>query len=129
MGGSYLLDTNTVIGLMEGLPGSRTLLDRDDPVLVSIIVLGELYYGAQKSQRFEHNLERIRTITSLCTVLGCAWGTAHEYGRLKNEQRKKGRPIPENDLWIAATARQYDLILVTRDGHFDEIDGLSTEVW
>ena len=88
-----------------------------------------MWVAAQKSQRVEHNLERIRTITSLCTVLGCDWGTAREYGRLKNEQRKKGRPIPENDFWIAATARQYGLILVTRDGHFDEIDGLSTEVW
>jgi len=48
---------------------------------------------------------------------------------LKAEQRTKGLPIPENDLWIAASARQHNLVLVTRDHHFDQVAGLSTEVW
>ncbi|HEY4572503.1 MAG TPA: PIN domain-containing protein [Thermoanaerobaculia bacterium] len=42
---------------------------------------------------------------------------------------RKGRPIPENDIWIAASARQHGLTLATRDGHFDDVDGLITETW
>lgn len=129
MSGSYLLDTNAVVDLVEGLPGPMARFETDDPAFLSIVVLGELYYGAGKSQRARYNLERFEAIAAGCTVLGCDWETAREYGRLKNEQRKKGRPIPENDLWIAATARQHGLTLVTHDGHFDEIDRLSTEVW
>ena len=43
--------------------------------------------------------------------------------------RQKGRPIRNNDIWIAAIAMQYDLILVTRDSHFDEVESLQTERW
>lgn len=55
--------------------------------------------------------------------------TARQYGEIKNKLRKKGRPLPENDIWIAALALQYDLILVTRDQHFDEIDNLKLVSW
>ena len=54
---------------------------------------------------------------------------AIEYGQIKNNLRAKGRPIPENDIWIAALAKQYGLTLVTRDGHFGEVDGLAIEAW
>lgn len=54
---------------------------------------------------------------------------AQLYGALKSEQRTKGRPIPEKDLWIAACAHQHDLVLVTRNRHFDHVAGLSTELW
>jgi len=62
-------------------------------------------------------------------VLACDTETAREYGQIKNSLRAKGKPIPENDIWIAAIAIQYDLTLVTRDGHFTEIEGLATETW
>jgi tRNA(fMet)-specific endonuclease VapC len=55
--------------------------------------------------------------------------TAKFYGSIKAALRKKGKPIPENDIWIAAIAQQYDLILITRDNHFSEIDNLNTELW
>jgi tRNA(fMet)-specific endonuclease VapC len=50
-------------------------------------------------------------------------------GEIKNQLRAKGRPIPENDIWIAAIAIQYQLILVVPDGHFHEVGGLQVEVW
>jgi tRNA(fMet)-specific endonuclease VapC len=55
--------------------------------------------------------------------------TAKRYGEIKNLLRTKGRPIPENDLWIAAIAQQYDLTLVTRDPHFKSVEKLKIEVW
>jgi tRNA(fMet)-specific endonuclease VapC len=55
--------------------------------------------------------------------------TATVYGIIKASLRKKGKPILENDIWIATLAKQYELILITRDKHFNEIDGLSIENW
>ena len=62
-------------------------------------------------------------------VLVCDPGTAWEYARIKIDLRSKGRPIPENDIWIAATARQHGLTLVTRDQHFSAVDGLKCDAW
>jgi len=59
----------------------------------------------------------------------CQATTAQQYGDIKNQLRAKGRPIPENDIWIAAIAMQYQLTLVARDGHFHEVDGLQVEAW
>ena len=55
--------------------------------------------------------------------------TARQYGEIKESLRAKGRPIPENDIWIAAIAFQYQLSLVTRDQHFSEIKGLAIKTW
>lgn len=55
--------------------------------------------------------------------------TALQYGRIKQRLRRRGRPIPENDLWIAATAIQHQLVLASRDDHFTEVEGLTGERW
>lgn len=55
--------------------------------------------------------------------------TAKFYSDIKYKLRKKGRPIPENDIWISAIAQQYGLTLVTRDEHFKEVEGLEYETW
>ncbi len=55
--------------------------------------------------------------------------TAEFYSTIKAALTKKGNPIPENDIWIAATARQHNLTLVTGDGHFDKVQHLNREKW
>ncbi|MDW8392535.1 MAG: PIN domain-containing protein, partial [Oscillochloridaceae bacterium] len=62
-------------------------------------------------------------------VPGCGVETARLYGRIKNSLQLKGRPIPENDLWIAAVALEHDLTPVTGDTHFTEIADLRIVVW
>jgi tRNA(fMet)-specific endonuclease VapC len=62
-------------------------------------------------------------------VLACDAETAQHYGRIRNVLLAKGRPIPENDIWIAASARQHGLTLVTRDGHFGSVEDLIVERW
>ena len=57
-------------------------------------------------------------------ALGCDTETAYQYGEVKNRLRQKGRPIPENDIWIAVIALQHDLILLTSDAHFGEVENL-----
>jgi len=63
------------------------------------------------------------------SVLACDQATAREYGQIKARLRAKGRPLPENDIWIAAIARLHGLTLVTRDQHFREVEGLAWEAW
>jgi len=129
MSGRFLLDTNIVIALFAGEADIQEYLEQAEEVSVPCIVLGELYFGARKSGRARENLARIDEFALSASVLGCDTDTAREYGAIKDMLRVKGRPIPENDIWIAAIAVQYGLILVTRDTHFDEIDGLKVEIW
>ena len=127
--GRFLLDTNIVIALFAGEAGVQQRLTESGEVFVPSIVLGELYYGARKSTRVTENLARIAEFVASNTVLPCDTATAQQYGDIENKLRAKGRPIPENDIWIAAIAMPYQLTLVARDGHFHEVDGLRVEAW
>src|ERR687883_166901 len=124
MNGKYLLDTNIVIAIFADEAVVRQKLAEAAEVFVPSIVLGELYYGAQKSTRSASNVTRVDEFAANNSVLVCDTETARQYGEIKSELRMKGRPIPENDIWIAAIAKQYQLTLVTRDGHFDNVDRL-----
>lgn len=124
MAGKYLLDTNAVIALFAGDSDVVDLLKDAEEVFVPSIVIGELYYGARKSSRVEDNVARIDDFAANNVVLGCDTETAYQYGEVKNRLRQRGRPIPENDIWIAAIALQHDLILLTSDVHFGEVENL-----
>jgi tRNA(fMet)-specific endonuclease VapC len=129
MNGDYVLDTNIVIALFND---ERDVVRRlvDGPtVFLPAAAIGELYHGAFKSAKANENLARIREFVSVNTVLDVNAETAYEYGSIKDQLRRKGHPIPTNDLWIAATARQYRLTVATRDEHFSSIDGLNVERW
>ena len=129
MSGSFLLDTNIVIALFAEDPTVETQLSRAVSVCVPAIVLGELYYGSYKSARFQENLVRLNQFAAQSAVLSCDADTARHYGRIKDELRRKGKPAPENDIWIAALSIQYDMTLVTRDAHFGEMSELTVESW
>ena len=129
MSGRFILDTNIVIALFAGDTVVKEHLRLAEEVFLSSIVLGELYFGAQKSGQIEANLKRIDELATSTSVLVCDAETARRYGGIKNALRLKGRPIPENDIWISAMAKQYGLVLVTRDIHFDEIQDLNIENW
>ena len=128
MAGSVLLDTNVVIALFAADLAVRTQAGHTDIVLSST-VLGELYYGARKSGRPTSNLSRLDEFAASVATLACDGVTAQYYGQIKDSLRLKGRPIPENDIWVAAIAIQYGLPLATRDQHFREVDGLLIENW
>lgn len=129
MSGKYLFDTNIVIALFAGDSDVTDHLRDADEVLIPAIVIGELFYGANRSGRREENLARVEQFAVESRVLGCDGETARWYGRIKSFLAESGRPIPENDIWIAAIARQHELLLVTRDTHFNEIDDLQRVSW
>ena len=129
MSGRFILDTNIVIAIFNGESSIKEYLIKADEVFISSTVLGELFFGAFKSKRSKTNLKRISNFADSITILNCDKDTAQQYGIVKNKLLDKGKLIPENDIWIAAVAMQNDLILVTRDGHFDEIEELKCEKW
>ncbi len=128
MAGKVLLDTNIVIALFSR-DKAVSLQVSSSKILLPSIVLGELYYGARKSGQMASNLARISEFAGSVAVLNCDAVTAQHFGQIKDRLRSKGRPIPDNDVWIAAVAQQYGLPLATRDGHFKEVDGLALEIW
>ena len=93
------------------------------------VVLGELHYGALRAQRREAQLTLIRDFLQTATLLLPDQNTSERYGQVKAELAGIGKPIPDNDIWIAAMARQFDLPLVTRDAHFTVVPALTTLVW
>ena len=129
MNGSVQLDTNIVIALFAGEPAVLERLAAAPEVFVPAVVIGELYYGAMRSGRAEANIARIDAFAASAAVIACNTETARHYGTIKNELRAKGRPIPENDIWVAAGARQHSLAVVSRDPHFVEIPNLTVETW
>ncbi len=129
MSGRCLLDTNIIIALFADEVIVKEHLAQADEVFASSIALGELCFGARKSGRVKENLARINEYAADNVVLGCDSDTAYRYGEIKNILHRKGHPIPENDIWIAAVALQHDLTLITRDTHFNEIDGLKVTIW
>jgi len=128
-GSKYLLDTNIIIALLEGDEGVMRNLDQVGEVFIPAIVAGELFFGAAKSSRPVENVAKVERFAAGRVLLACDLGVAREYGRIKQQLRVKGRPLPENDIWIAAIATHHMLALVTRDRHFREIDDLILEAW
>jgi tRNA(fMet)-specific endonuclease VapC len=129
MNGEYLLDTNIVIALFANEAVVIDHLRGAEEVFIPSIVMGELYYGARKSSRTKENVARIDEFVSNNVILNCDIETARSYGQVKDKLRAKGRPIPENDVWIAALALQHGLTLISRDSHFRDVDELTFEVW
>ena len=129
MSGKFLLDTNIVIALFADEAIVKDNLAQTNEIFIPSIVIGELYYGARKLGRVETNLARVRELAGGSTILVCDAETAQQYGEIKNRSILKGRPLSENDIWIAALARQHDLVLVTRDAHFQEVESLKTTAW
>ena len=127
--GRYLLDTNIVIALFTGDRSVEAKVTNIENVALAPPIIGELCFGAQKSEKVTENLYRINMFIEEHLLFSCDLETAQWYGIIKNQLRRKGRPIPNNDIWIAAVAMQHGLILVTRDSHFDAVETLQTERW
>jgi tRNA(fMet)-specific endonuclease VapC len=104
--GRFLLDTNIVIALLEGDDTVLSNLDQAPEVFIPAVAVGELFFGAAKSGRPSENTARVERFAAGRSIVPCDLDVAREYGRLKQRLREKGRPLPENDIWIAATARE-----------------------
>jgi tRNA(fMet)-specific endonuclease VapC len=127
-GKSYLLDTNIIIISFKD-KSLKSKIEGAESIFIPSTVIGELYFGAEKSKHKKENYKKIKVLIEESIILNCDSETARQYGIIKESLRKKGRPMPENDIWIAAISKQYGLELITRDDHFRFIDGLKTSDW
>lgn len=124
MPGSLLPDTNAFIALLRGDPIVVDMLDSASEVVLSAVVLGELTYGAMNSRATDANLKRFQDLRAECRFAPVDEAVVTSYGQVRLALKQKGRPIPENDIWIAATAIANGAVVLTEDLHFREIEGL-----
>lgn len=128
MAGKLALDTNVVIALLDHDQSTIDFVDEYAEVFVPGIVLGELYFGAFRSARIQSNINKIEEFVASRPVIHCDNVTSIIYGEIKTQLINTGRPIPDNDIWIAAIAIQFDAEIASRDKHFNEIDELTVVV-
>jgi tRNA(fMet)-specific endonuclease VapC len=129
MNGKFLLDTNIIIALFAEDPIIKERLEQIEEVFIPCIVLGELYYGAEKSKKIKINMKKIDDFSVSNQIIGVNGETSKFYATIKIDLHKKGYPIPENDIWISAIAQQHKLTLISRDNHFKEVENLKFEFW
>ena len=129
MAGRALLDTSAVAALLRGDEAISERLKTLDEVYTSVVMIGELMYGARVSANSGANLERVAAFAAAVAVLPIDAVTAGVYARTKHALRTRGRPIPDNDLWIASSAIQHEFPLLHQDAHFDEIEELVSQTW
>lgn len=124
-----ILDTNALSALSEGDENLRHVLHGHAVIMVPVVVLGEFEFGIQRSRRRAHYEEWLEKNLGVIEVLGLGRETARCYAEIRGELKMAGKPIPSNDVWIAALGRESGLPVVTRDGHFRFVQGLQTVSW
>lgn len=127
--GRVVHDTSVVVAVLRRVPGLMERLRSAEELLVPLVVLGELEYGANLATPPARQQEAVRVFMEGATLLLPTARTAAEYGRVKATLKTAGTPLPENDVWIAAVAREHDLPLATRDAHFNQVPSLQVLDW
>ena len=122
-----LLDTNAYTGLMRGSEAIAGRVRRAERVLLSSIVVGELLYGFRNGARFEANRAQLDGFLAnrFVSFVPVTMTTAERFSLIAAALKRKGTPIPSNDIWIAAHALETGADLISFDKHFSSIDGLA----
>jgi predicted nucleic acid-binding protein len=120
------LDTNRVTDLFRGDAQLAEQLALCDEVWIPLTVLGEIKAGFYGGTQQRHNEVLLNGLLVKATVGVLLPGqeTAEHYARLFVQMKRAGTPIPDNDLWIAAVVLEHNLLLLTRDKHFERIPQL-----
>jgi tRNA(fMet)-specific endonuclease VapC len=124
-----ILDTNALSAYLGKTPQAVEIVSEDRELAIPVIVAGEFAFGIAQSryrEAYEKSLERM---LDRCRVLDIGIGTARHYAAIRLELKAAGKPIPANDLWIAALCRQYSMPVMSRDSHFDFVSGLRRRTW
>jgi tRNA(fMet)-specific endonuclease VapC len=116
-----VLDTNVITKLLDKDPAAVSLVREFDKLFTSAIVVGELYFAAVNSSKREANLKNFEDALSCMEIIPINDKVCMAYAEIKLELKKKGKTIPDNDIWIAACAHAHNLSVATFDHHFSEI--------
>lgn len=123
-----LIDTNVYVAFKRGEESSVEILRKAGVIGVSTVVLGELLAGFRCGTRMNRNYRELELFldSPRVVILPVDEETTEFYARIFQELRGKGKPVPTNDLWIAATAMQHGFVLATHDLHFSYLSGIVT---
>jgi tRNA(fMet)-specific endonuclease VapC len=124
-----ILDTNALSAAADDDPAVIAVLAGADHVAIPVIVLGEYRHGIAQSRNRASYENWLTGLLRDCIVLDVNEPTTHCYAEITLELKRKGKPIPTNDIWIAALCRQHSLPLLSRDRHFDLVAGSKRVGW
>lgn len=124
-----ILDTNALSAAAEENSGVIGILAGVRQLALPVVVIGEYRYGIAQSRHRARYQRWLDGLIADCAVLDVTEQTTHHYAAIHVELRRAGKPIPTNDLWIAALCRQYELPLLSRDRHFDVVSGIQRVDW
>jgi predicted nucleic acid-binding protein len=124
-----ILDTNALSAFFKGDPDLNKFLSETGRQHLPTVVIGEYRFGLMRSRLRHHLQEQLSGLVSDSIVLTIDLTTTIHYARVRDELSRLGTPIPENDVWIAALARQHDLPVVTRDRHFERVPSVVRRGW
>lgn len=129
----YLLDTSICIYIAKHNPPEvreRFARHTADELAMSVVTLGELRFGAEKSQSRERALAVIAQLETTMQIAPLTEAAGEHYGQIRAVLQQRGQMIGNNDLWLAAHARAEGWILVTNnEREFVRVDGLQVENW
>jgi tRNA(fMet)-specific endonuclease VapC len=124
-----ILDTNALSAAADNDAAVVAILARADELVIPVIVLGEYRYGIAQSRDRVTYESWLSGLLQDCMVLDVNEPTTHYYAEIVLELKRKGKPIPTNDIWIAALCRQHSLPLLSQDRHFDLVAGNKRVGW
>jgi tRNA(fMet)-specific endonuclease VapC len=122
-----LLDTNAYSALLRGHADVARRIRGAEQVLMSVVVAGELLFGFRNGSRYETNRSELDEFLAspFVSLVPVSLVTADRFGRIASALKRKGTPLPTNDIWIAAQAMESGAELLSFDHHFAEVDGLA----
>jgi tRNA(fMet)-specific endonuclease VapC len=120
------IDTNAYASFKRGSTPIVDVIQYSPHMLMSVTVLGELLSGFAAGNQEHSNRRELTQFINVprVTVVACTVATADIYALVYAALRRKGQPIPSNDMWIAASCLEHGAALLTLDAHFQNIDGL-----
>jgi len=124
-----IVDTNAISALASADPNLVSLLRSKSFVFLPIIVIGEYRYGIQQSRYKSRLIDWFAQFVQTNEILYLNLDTIRTYSGIRSQLRAAGAPIPANDVWIAALSLQHNLPIISRDQHFDYVDGIRRINW
>ena len=124
------LDTSAYSAFMRGHDEALDIMQRSDSIALTVVALAEMRAGFRSGSRYQENWSKLQEFRSSprVEILKLGEDTARCYAEIQPSLRQAGTPIPTNDIWIAASAMEHGLIVVTTDPHFKLVQQVSTEL-
>src|SRR3990172_7058600 len=121
-----LIDTNAYASFKKNNPDTVNVFKAVEYIGINIVVLGELFIGFKGGSKESKNKKELEQFldSPRVDIVQMDEETAEFYAEIYRDLKKKGSPIPSNDMWVAASAMRHGLALLTFDEHFENIDGL-----